>query len=364
MYVIKGRYYILEEIMSEENMNNEPVNNTEQQVNGITNSVSNKPNKSNKKAIIIMSIIILLIVIAVVVIFIVRSSLTSEAALKLETSLNSFLSDMENDYKDSNKTISYKPFKCTGSSIIQCKSSSIDIKDSDLELISKDIVFSVEPGIKNTNLTFSGNLNVSLFDYNDERKGPIDINVDCKNNAEIDGDNEYIINNLVCTNKLQDITSKQTSKIYLKNEKFSIGNFILLIKDIEENKEFYNNILNETEYAVAETTNNLSSADLLQSILYLMNTFDKSEEYTKEKLVSQFEAAKSEFESLISIFGSSEEMPELQIIRNFIDVADNVLTKGHNKVDIHVKLKDGNTIDDVFFIGFEPRLYDVSLSSK
>ena len=57
-------------------------------------------------------------------------------------------------------------------------------------------------------------------------------------------------------------------------------------------------------------------------------------------------------------------MPELQIIRNFIDVADNVLTKGHNKVDIHVKLKDGNTIDDVFFIGFEPRLYDVSLSSK
>ena len=179
--------------MSEENMNNEPVNNTEQQVNGITNSVSNKPNKSNKKAIIIMSIIIMLIVIAVVAIFIVRSSLTSEAALKLETSLNSFLSDMENDYKDSNKTISYKPFKCTGSSIIQCKSSSIDIKDSDLELISKDIVFSVEPGIKNTNLTFSGNFNVSIFDYNDERKGPIDINVDCKNNAEIDGE-KYSLN--------------------------------------------------------------------------------------------------------------------------------------------------------------------------
>ena len=97
----------------------------------------------------------------------------------------------------------------------------------------------------------------------------------------------------------------------------------------------------------------------------IKNTYEVSKILDTAKANNEeIEAAKSEFESLISIFGSSEEMPELQIIRNFIDVADNVLTKGHNKVDIHVKLKDGNTIDDVFFIGFEPRLYDVSLSSK
>ena len=182
--------------MSEENMNNQPENNQEQQATYTTNNVDNKPNKSSKKAIIIISTIITLIVIAVVVIFVVRSALTSEAALKLETFLNTKLSEIEKDM-NGDDSMSYEPFKCTGSSVIKCKSSSINIKDSDLELISKDIVFSVEPGIKNTNLTFSGDMQVSVFDYDKERKGPVDINIDCTNNAEIDGEKKYIINILL-----------------------------------------------------------------------------------------------------------------------------------------------------------------------
>ena len=349
--------------MSEENMNNQPENNQEQQATYTTNNVDNKPNKSSKKAIIIISTIITLIVIAVVVIFVVRSALTSEAALKLETFLNTKLSEIEKDM-NSDGSMSYEPFKCTGSSVIKCKSSSINIKDSDLELISKDIVFSVEPGIKNTNLTFSGDMQVSVFDYDKERKGPVDINIDCTNNAEIDGEKKYIINKVACTNKVNDITDKQTSTIYLQNDKFEVGNFILLLKNMEENQESFSNIFVETGYAITQATNSISSADLTQSIVHLVNTFEKKEEYTKESLVSQFEEAKAEIDSMISILGSSEDMPEVKILKDLFDTADNVLTKGHNSVDINVKLKDGKDVSDVLFLGFEPRLYDVSFSSK
>ena len=349
--------------MSEENMNNQPENNQEQQATYTTNNVDNKPNKSSKKAIIIISTIITLIVIAVVVIFVVRSALTSEAALKLETFLNTKLSEIEKDM-NSDDSMSYEPFKCTGRSLIKCKSSSINIKDSDLELISKDIVFSVEPGIKNTNLTFSGDMQVSVFDYDKERKGPVDINIDCTNNAEIDGEKKYIINKVACTNKVNDITDKQTSTIYLQNDKFEVGNFILLLKNMEENQESFSNIFVETGYAITQATNSISSADLTQSIVHLVNTFEKKEEYTKESLVSQFEEAKAEIDSMISILGSSEDRPEVKILKDFFDTADNVLTKGHNSVDINVKLKDGKDVSDVLFLGFEPRLYDVSFSSK
>lgn len=349
--------------MSEENMNNQPENNQEQQAAYTTNNVDNKPNKSSKKAIIIISTIITLIVIAVVVIFVVRSALTSEAALKLETFLNTKLSEIEKDM-NSDDSMSYEPFKCTGSSVIKCKSSSINIKDSDLELMSKDIVFSVEPGVKNTNLTFSGDFKVSVFDYDKERKGPVDINIDCTNNAEIDGEKKYIINNVACTNKLNDVTDKQTSTIYLQNDKFEVGNFILLLKDMEENQESYSDLIDEIDYAVTQSTNSISSADLTQSVVNLINTFEKKEEYTKESLVSQFEEEKAEIDSMISILSSSEDMPEVKILKDFFDTADNVLTKGHNSVDINVKLKDGKDVSDVLFLGFEPRLYDVSFSSK
>lgn len=349
--------------MSEENMNNQPENNQEQQATYTTNIVDNKPNKSSKKAIIIISTIITLIVIAVVVIFVVRSALTSEAALKLETFLNTKLSEIEKDMKGDD-SMSYEPFKCTGSSVIKCKSSSINIKDSDLELISKDIVFSVEPGIKNTNLTFSGDMQVSLFDYDGERKGPVDISVDCTNNAEIDGENAYVINKVACTNKVNDIIDKQTSTIYLQNNKFEVGNFILLLKDMEETQESFSNIFFETGYAITQSTNSISSADLTQSIVTLLNAFEKNEEFTKESLVSQFEEARAEIDSMISILGSSEDAPEVKILKDLFDTADNVLTKGHNTVDINVKLKDGKDVSDVLFLGFEPRLYDVSFSSK
>ncbi len=349
--------------MSEENMNNQPENNQEQQAAYTTNNVDNKPNKSSKKAIIIISTIITLIVIAVVVIFVVRSALTSEAALKLETFLNTKLSEIEKDM-NSDDSMSYEPFKCTGSSVIKCKSSSINIKDSDLELISKDIVFSVEPGVKNTNLTFSGDFKVSVFDYDKERKGPVDINIDCTNNAEIDGEKKYIINKVACTNKLNDVTDKQTSTIYLQNDKFEVGNFILLLKDMEENQESYSDLIDEIDYAVTQSTNSISSTDLTQSVVNLINTFEKKEEYTKESLVSQFEEEKAEIDSMISILSSSEDMPEVKILKDFFDTADNVLTKGHNSVDINVKLKDGKDVSDVLFLGFEPRLYDVSFSSK
>ena len=349
--------------MSEENMNNQPENNQEQQATYTTNNVDNKPNKSNKKAIIIISTIITLIVIAVVVIFVVRSALTSEAALKLETFLNTKLSEIEKDM-NSDDSMSYEPFKCTGRSLIKCKSSSINIKDSDLELISKDIVFSVEPGIKNTNLTFSGDMQVSVFDYDKERKGPVDINIDCTNNAEIDGEKKYIINKVACTNKVNDITDKQTSTIYLQNDKFEVGNFILLLKNMEENQESYSDLIDEIDYAVTQSTNSISSTDLTQSVVNLINTFEKKEEYTKESLVSQFEEAKAEIDSMISILGSSEDMPEVKILKDFFDTVDNVLTKGHNSVDINVKLKDGRDESDIFFLGFEPTLYDVSFSSK
>lgn len=349
--------------MSEENMNNQPENNQEQQAAYTTNNVDNKPNKSSKKAIIIISTIITLIVIAVVVIFVVRSALTSEAALKLETFLNTKLSEIEKDM-NGDDSMSYEPFKCTGSSVIKCKSSSINIKDSDLELISKDIVFSVEPGIKNTNLTFSGDMQVSVFDYDKERKGPVDINIDCTNNAEIDGEKKYIINKVACTNKVNDITDKQTSTIYLENNKFEVGNFILLLKDMEETQESFSNIFFETGYAITQSTNSISSADLTQSIVHLVNTFEKNEEFTKESLVSQFEEAKAEIDSMISILGSSEDAPEVKILKDLFVTAENVLTKGHNTVDINVKLKDGKDVSDVLFLGFEPRLYDVSFSSK
>lgn len=349
--------------MSEENMNNQPENNQEQQATYTTNNVDNKPNKSSKKAIIIISTVITLIVIAVVVIFVVRSALTSEAALKLETFLNTKLSEIEKDM-NGDDSMSYEPFKCTGSSVIKCKSSSINIKDSDLELISKDIVFSVEPGIKNTNLTFSGDMQVSVFDYDKERKGPVDINIDCTNNAEIDGEKKYIINKVACTNKVNDITDKQTSTIYLENNKFEVGNFILLLKDMEETQESFSNIFFETGYAITQSTNSISSADLTQSIVHLVNTFEKNEEFTKESLVSQFEEAKAEIDSMISILGSSEDAPEVKILKDLFVTAENVLTKGHNTVDINVKLKDGKDVSDVLFLGFEPRLYDVSFSSK
>lgn len=349
--------------MSEENMNNQPENNQEQQAAYTTNNVDNKPNKSSKKAIIIISTVITLIVIAVVVIFVVRSALTSEAALKLETFLNTKLSEIEKDM-NGDDSMSYEPFKCTGSSVIKCKSSSINIKDSDLELISKDIVFSVEPGIKNTNLTFSGDMQVSVFDYDKERKGPVDINIDCTNNAEIDGEKKYIINKVACTNKVNDITDKQTSTIYLENNKFEVGNFILLLKDMEETQESFSNIFFETGYAITQSTNSISSADLTQSIVHLVNTFEKNEEFTKESLVSQFEEAKAEIDSMISILGSSEDAPEVKILKDLFVTAENVLTKGHNTVDINVKLKDGKDVSDVLFLGFEPRLYDVSFSSK
>lgn len=349
--------------MSEENMNNQPENNQEQQATYTTNNVDNKPNKSSKKAIIIISTVITLIVIAVVVIFVVRSALTSEAALKLETFLNTKLSEIEKDM-NGDDSMSYEPFKCTGSSVIKCKSSSINIKDSDLELISKDIVFSVEPGIKNTNLTFSGDMQVSVFDYDKERKGPVDINIDCTNNAEIDGEKKYIINKVACTNKLNDVTDKQTSTIYLENNKFEVGNFILLLKDMEETQESFSNIFFETGYAITQSTNSISSADLTQSIVHLVNTFEKNEEFTKESLVSQFEEAKAEIDSMISILGSSEDAPEVKILKDLFVTAENVLTKGHNTVDINVKLKDGKDVSDVLFLGFEPRLYDVSFSSK
>ena len=349
--------------MSEENMNNQPENNQEQQATYTTNNVDNKPNKSSKKAIIIISTVITLIVIAVVVIFVVRSALTSEAALKLETFLNTKLSEIEKDMNGVD-SMSYEPFKCTGSSVIKCKSSSINIKDSDLELISKDIVFSVEPGIKNTNLTFSGDMQVSVFDYDKERKGPVDINIDCTNNAEIDGEKKYIINKVACTNKVNDITDKQTSTIYLENNKFEVGNFILLLKDMEETQESFSNIFFETGYAITQSTNSISSADLTQSIVHLVNTFEKNEEFTKESLVSQFEEAKAEIDSMISILGSSEDAPEVKILKDLFVTAENVLTKGHNTVDINVKLKDGKDVSDVLFLGFEPRLYDVSFSSK
>lgn len=349
--------------MSEENMNNQPENNQEQQATYTTNNVDNKPNKSSKKAIIIISTIITLIVIAVVVIFVVRSALTSEAALKLETFLNTKLSEIEKDM-NGDGSMSYDPFKCTGRSLIKCKSSSINMKDSDLELMSKDIIFSIEPGVKNTNLTFSGDMQVSVFDYDKERKGPVDINIDCTNNAEIDGEKKYIINKVACTNKVNDITDKQTSTIYLQNDRFEIGNFILLLKDMEENQESFSNIFVEIDYAVTQSTNSISSTDLTQSVVNLINTFEKKEEFTKESLVSQFEEAKAEIDSMISILGSSEDMPEVKILKDFFDTADNVLTKGHNSVDINVKLKDGRDVSDVLFLGFEPRLYDVSFSSK
>ena len=349
--------------MSEENMNNQPENNQEQQATYTTNNVDNNPKKSNKKAIIVISTIITLIVIAVVVIFVVRSALTSEAALKLETFLNTKLSEIEKDM-NGDDSMSYEPFKCTGSSVIKCKSSSINMKDSDLELMSKDIVFSIEPGVKNTNLTFSGDMQVSVFDYDKERKGPVDINIDCKNNAEIDGEKKYIINKVACTNKVNDITDKQTSTIYLENNKFEVGNFILLLKDMEETQESFSNIFFETGYAITQSTNSISSADLTQSIVHLVNTFEKNEEFTKESLVSQFEEAKAEIDSMISILGSSEDAPEVKILKDLFVTAENVLTKGHNTVDINVKLKDGKDVSDVLFLGFEPRLYDVSFSSK
>lgn len=350
--------------MSEENMNNQPENNQEQQATYTTNNVDNNPKKSNKKAIIVISTIVTLIVIAVVVIFVVRSLLTSEAALKLEASLNSNLSEMEKNMKGDDSSMSYDPFKCTGRSLIKCKSSSINIKDSDLELMSKDIIFSIEPGVKNTNLTFSGDFKVSVFDYTGERKGPIGINIDCTNNAEIDGAKKYIINNVACTNKLNDITSKQTSTIYLQNDRFEIGNFISLLKDMEENQESYSDLIDEIDYAVTQSTNSISSTDLTQSVVNLINTFEKKEEFTKESLVSQFEEERAEIEGFMSMLGSSEDMPEVKILKDFFDTAENVLTKGHNSVDINVKLKDDIDVDDVFFFGIETRLYDVSFSSK
>lgn len=349
--------------MSEENMNNQPENNQEQQATYTTNNVDNKPNKFSKKAIIIISTIITLIVIAVVVIFVVRSALTSEAALKLETFLNTKLSEIEKDM-NGDDSMSYEPFQCTGRSLIKCKSSSINIKDSDLELMSKDIIFSIEPGVKNTNLTFSGDFKVSVFDYTGERKGPVDINIDCTNNAEIDGEKKYIINKVACINKVNDVTDKQTSTIYLQNDKFEVGNFILLLKDMEENQESYSDLIDEIDYAVTQSTNSISSADLTQSVVNLINTFEKNEEFTKESLVSQFEEAKAEIDSMISILGSSEDAPEVKILKDLFVTADNVLTKGHNSVDINVKLKDGKDVSDVLFLGFEPRLYDVSFSSK
>lgn len=350
--------------MSEENMNNQPVNNQEQQATYTTNNVDNNPKKSNKKAIIIISTIITLIVIAVVVIFVVRFALTSEAALKLEASLNTNLSEMEKNMKGDDSSMSYAPFKCTGRSVIKCKSSSINIKDSDLELISKDIVFSIEPGVKNTNLTFSGDFKVSVFDFYGERKGPVDISVDCTNNAEIDGENAYVINKVACTNKLNDIISKQTSTVYLQNEKFEIGNFISLLKELEANQKSYSNLIDETDYAVVESVSNISSDDLTQSIVTLLNAFEKNEEFTKESLVSQFEEARAEMEGLMSMLDSSEDMPEVKILKDLFVTAENVLNKGHNTVDINVKLKDDRDETDVFFLGFEPRLYDISFSSK
>ena len=90
----------------------------------------------------------------------------------------------------------------------------------------------------------------------------------------------------------------------------------------------------------------------------------KTSIFTKESLVSQFEEARAEIDSMISILGSSEDAPEVKILKDLFVTADNVLTKGHNSVDINVKLKDGKDVSDVLFLGFEPRLYDVSFSSK
>lgn len=337
--------------MSEENINQEQqVESTPAPVN-----MENKP-KSNKKIIIAVSTIVSLIIIAAVVVFFVISNQTGKIAKDIETYLNNKLEEAKTTDEI---VVQYEPFKCNGLTFISCKSNLIVIGDVSSSTTGKNIVFNIKPGVKTVTLETKGDYTLSLS--SPYSSGSLNLSIDCNDNAELVSDKGYVINDIKCNNKVGNITNKVSSIFYVSSEEFQTDSFIELFSKSKEQSDYFKDLMDNADYALKEISNNISGKNLAQDIVDMVNKFDTNNQKTLDDLRNEFNAAKK----MMAMLGqSNSENIEDRLVDESLKVADNVLNKNHNNVDIVFKAKDNSSLEDLFFLGFTPKLYEFSFSSK
>lgn len=346
--------------MSEENMNNRSEENSQaeetakaQAENFSKQQNQNKP--KSKTGIIISSVIIVLIIIAATVYFFITSQ-ASKIAVEIEKSLNTALEEIKADALEGT-VVEYTQFKCKGSTEITCKSALFKFSDYEVEINAKNNEFNIKPGIKTAELSINTDIAANIKVGNGST---INQKIKCTDSAELDGSNTYIINKIKCNSEVDKIKSDFEGTIYAKHAEFNDGNFISLIEKFQKDNALLDNTLSSAEYALKDGKYIISSDNLAEDFIDVINKAGLSEPTTLDEVKQEFESAKM----LIEMMNGDNGSEDAKFIKEAIDAIDNILEKEHNLIEASANLKDTMEIDDVFFMGFDPALYNIKISSK
>lgn len=316
--------------------------------------------KSNKKIYAVIGVIIILIlIIAGIVAYNVASKKITASVKEVENFVNSYI---ENNRQSISLT-EFSPFTCAknGLSII-CKSSQLELADSETLIAGKDLEFVINPGITSASIDTRGNITIEISSIL-LQTSPITFDIDCNHDLAIKDSQNYLINDIQCSTKLGNITSKQDSTFYLKHEVFGKGNFYKVINSLKENKALMEDFTSNFEYAMINADNTISSKTLAKDMLDLYRKVDISnEQATDDELKESFKATKEQF-NIISEQLSDENSP-LKPVSDMLNAIDNVLNKNHNKLIFQLSKRDDADIEDLFFVGTEPKYYDITITSK
>lgn len=329
------RYDLVEDIMSEENINQES-----QSENSAAPIISGK--SKSKTKVIITSVVIVLVIIAAVIGILLY--LKGSIAQNIEKALNASIESQKENFE-----VAYTPFKCDGSTTIVCKSDNISFSDGEIKLNLSNNVLTLTPSIKTADMSVKTDAEFGLLVNKQIISEPVKATVSCNNKAEFVENKPQILNNITCDSTLNTINNKQISTVYIAHDDFKVGNMIELIKNMYSSKQPISDKLNEIKYLVKSSHSTISSDQLASDIVGLIGL-----PFPVDMLRNQFN------ESRDSLYADTQNDP---ILSDLFTVTDNLFNANHNTIEVDIKIKDSISIDEEF-PELNPESYDIRITSK
>ncbi len=325
----------------------------------INTQQEHKKSGLSKKIIIICLLITIAIIVSIIAGYAV---LGNKYAKQIENALNNYMKDTY--MADGN--VSYKPFSCSGTRTITCKSSHIEFSDWLVKFAVKDLSFTLKPTLNTLYVSSNGNLSVNMMDFNDEVAGNMDIKFDCSDEMTLVSEKSMLTSNVFCKSSIGNIKLEQKNKMFIKDDIFAKHNsMIAFLKALSDNWDDMTSAIFDAPFVMSEIENKMESPNLFDDILDVFKGLAGmyAGDITKENVIEMYEEMKDDF-----LLGINSEYSDM--IMSAIKAIDGVIYNGNNSLAISINLKNPSEMDELFekdtfnILFFNPNYYDILVSSS
>lgn len=320
----------------------------------------NRKTGAGKKIVIICSAFVVL---AAVIVF-VYAVFGGKYAEMAENTINTALSDLKAEYKDS---FQYEPFSCRGLKNITCSTSFMELTDFVGKLAVKDFSFTLKPSVKTLDMAAKGIVNMTVRDFSGSDIGKLDTDFNCNSDTVLLSDKSMISNTSFCVSNTGKIKSEQKNTMYFKNDVFKeYTNMITLLKALtnDDNTDIADKISNSS-FVISEIKSKISSSNLFDDAIETAKQVGGSyaADITKESVVSLYRLLKDDF---LKYEDDEDNSEYTNVVKSLISALDGVIFNGDNLIDVDVTLKNMSDVDSMFDKDtlLNPEDYNISIRSS